>query len=759
MNSIINKIRKIFLTPRNATLGTPTKDANITTYLKKINFSDNLNANLILFFLLGIIVFVFVYGLRNIALAVHDDVGNYINLRVSPFSELIRERIDIAMWRGRFGIPDFFIFSYRYLILNLGSRFVYTLGFYAPIIINACFFSYIIAKRTNRYLWFFLVSMYFSFAQINFQHNLFVTYPLYFHLYFFILLLSAEFFLQHFEKTTRYSLPLSAFFMFIAFTGYEAFPMYFSLFVVFLLCRAFFSDESVKAFFKSLLLLKYHVVACILFLVNYFVQSRLSGIEMQYDGITIDVGSITIRSVLTVLYSFAVDLFPLRDFVRHGFIQSFRISEVGIEYIIMALCFTLVICLVLMKNIQLSGKKVVTICCVSLVAVFVLPFPNSLTVHSHNFINWGYTGFTVSFFGYYWFILMISVLTVYLYGLLKFNKLLLLLIAPILFTASLFTSYSNAHFIKLHEANTIRYEAFSRLFSSSYAENIESGALIYVRGYTGVYHNLDYLTRYARRLTSNTFTFTRTLSDLQYNDNTWVLIYDKSNRFIMIGKTNDGLTADEIFFMPTENITNGGLIGTKSHNASFVTINDELKGMFNQSIIIPIDYINLDGITVKADSLKFEQMIISDSTVFSNDLARFEFLNPNTRVTVETGLSCMLSSGWNHPEPWGIWSTGHSNELAFSLLAEEITKLELVFYLSTILEPVIFDVYVNDFHIDRYSMYPDRQTITFIVSHELLSEVDGFYNINVRFEIVNPKHDIREIGIGLVWFEARSVTQ
>jgi len=236
--------------------------------------------------------------------------------------------------------------------------------------------------------------------------------------------------------------------------------------------------------------------------------------------------------------------------------------------------------------------------------------------------NWGITGFVPSLFSYFWLILIIAVLIIYIYGLLKFKKILLLLIAPLIFMATIFTGISNAHFIKRHEADTIRYEAFSNIFSSDYAANIEDGAHIYMRGYTSLYYQLPPLTLYASALSGNTFHFTTDLESIEDVENRYFLMYDNDSRFVMLGKIDYDLTGNELFILPTEPIANGGFIGEKTPVVSPVSINEDLTSYHDCTINIPLPYIGMDGVLIKANGLIFDQSVITSTHIPSNEITR-----------------------------------------------------------------------------------------------------------------------------------------
>lgn len=746
--------------------------------LKKFYAPKSFPENLLITFLLGIIIFLFVYTLRNITLANYDDVAAFFSFRsVSSWSTLMSDIIPSLPGRGRLSLSGLFLATAAWWVYNSESMIIYTLYFYLPIIFNIFVFAYIVSKRTNKYLGLLMVALYFSMAQVNWRFNLFVSYPLNFHFYFLAFLLSAEFFLRHIERESKYNLHISAFFMFVSFVGYESFLTYFALFPIYILCRNFDSKSlkrTLTMFFRSLPLLKFHALAVFLYLVSYFVQTLVfAPVNVLAAGghITIDAGSLSIQGIANVIYNYATDLFPLRDFIGQSFIHMFHFSHVSIEVVIMALCTTVLCCFILTKNIDISGRKVVGICFMSLVAAFVFPIPHSLTKHHIGLVESGLTGFVPSFFGYYWLLLVIVVLVFYFFRLLRFNKLLLIIIAPLIFMTTIFTGYANAGFIIAHEGNVARYRAFGNLVSSEYFASIEEGAYIYVHGYLGFPWVLGQITQYAESHTGRMVNFVFDSEYLEDAENSYFLMYDTSNRFIMIGRIEDGLTGNELFIMPTETIGNGGFIGIKSPGVSPVTIDGVLMGKYDYSINIPMPYIGMDGILVEADGLQFEQVSITNSRISSNDYFIVQRpLTLDTVIDVETRFHGGLVSGWSVIYDWGVWSIGYTAELNFSILADEIadtSDLELIFNLRAVPSPTYLAVYINDYFAAEYVL-SGWDIVTVPLPYDILAKansIEDLYDINVRFEIANPvspyelgiSTDTRILGIGLERFSVSAV--
>lgn len=122
-------------------------------------------------------------------------------------------------------------------------------------------------------------------------------------------------------------------------------------------------------------------------------------------------------------------------------------------------------------------------------------------------------------------------------------------------------------------------------------------------------------------------------------------------------------------------------------------------------------------------------------------------------LSVTNSFEDTLIRGWSAFESWGVWSDGNHAEINFDVLNNQ-KDLALEIKFDVYPNPINFDVSTNDIMIGSYTFEGggDRN-ITIPISKELLMEENGVYNINVEFDIKNPKApgngDSRQLGIGI----------
>jgi hypothetical protein len=772
---------------------------NIRIKVKEFRNSDKLFENVVYLFFLGIITFIFVYTVRNSAfLSNYDDLVGSARLVTTPFHVVMENLLTFELGAARHGfsiyrrilhVITFLAYNYDY-----GNLTVFNIFFYAPIIANLFLFVYIISKRTNKYLGLLVATIYFPFAQLIVPYQLFLSFPFSFHVYFAFFLLSAELFLRHFEKPRRYHLPLSALFLYMSIIGYELFLMYFALFPAFLLCRSINGKafkQAVVHFFKSLPILKFHFASVLLYLVNYFGNRMLF---FQRGGTfaqtyTVDFGAdiMSLRSMFDTLWVNATDLFPLNVFHRGSFIDHFHISHINPEHIIMAFCTMFLCCVLLSKNIKISGKKVTAICFIALVAGFLFPVPLALSVQ-YNLIISSYRmrGFVAPFFSYYWWILIIAVLMVYIYSIMKFKKVLLLLIAPAVFFTSIFTAYSNSFVIERMERQHNRYSAFHRIVSSYYFAGIEEESLILTQGYNmdSHDHGKRAATPIARRNSGRTVSFINDSERFSDTEHRYFMMYDFNVESILFGKVeniNSGIVGNEALILPALSFSNGTIFGELS-GFSEVYINGRNMGQHYRFFIIPLSDICSDGIFVEATGMHLNQLAVVDTQLS---------LNNQIIQVIQAGVSYgamyghhsgkfydSLYSGWSyiqegstvrHDFPDYVWSDGDSAELRFLVLSDAHLNEDIHFAFTGMgfAESTNFSVYINDKHAGDYSIPGHSSTdgwnysvLSITVPNESVNVIDGIFEMNVRFDIYDfivpidegffP--DPRELGIALTSF-------
>lgn len=178
--------------------------------------------------LLGAAVIViagFFYSQRRVAFMIHDDMYYYMITRNGNIWGKAREAIS----QGRFYfIYTFVLYAIPYLFDSM--FYIKVISFISVVFSTACLF-YLVRKVLGTKIGFLVILMFYSFAQIDMQHNAFVAYLFHHQVTIGILLLAIERLLTYYRDKRKTSiLVASAILYAIPMFIYESFLFYSILF-------------------------------------------------------------------------------------------------------------------------------------------------------------------------------------------------------------------------------------------------------------------------------------------------------------------------------------------------------------------------------------------------------------------------------------------------------------------------------------------------------------------------------------------------
>lgn len=122
-----------------------------------------------------------------------------------------------------------------------------------------------------------------------------------------------------------------------------------------------------------------------------------------------------------------------------------------------------------------------------------------------------------------------------------------------------------------------------------------------------------------------------------------------------------------------------------------------------------------------------------------------------TNLNVSDKFYDILLDGWSNIEDWGVWSDGNNASIGFCILEKHDIEVDMKF--EKIIDPLEFDILVNNRKIGEYSITNNQDSLKFSINKDILEETNNLFNINIEFQIKNPKspneYDNRLLGIGL----------
>lgn len=283
--------------------------------LKKTGFNQE---RFIIFFLLFLVYIITFYPLTKTGFSVGDDIDFYTELGKDNFHQTIK---NTALRQGRF----YFLFMRYIQIFSLSTynTVFFDLLHILPIAFSFILFSKLIQRvfRSDAITLFSAVFMALSFQIAGF-HSCTTAYPFFFTLAFCILLCSFHLFLSFYEKNKKLFLYLSATTMFIASLFYEAFILYYLVFLMIAIWKnnlfAGRTRENIGKTFKELIPF---IVGGTVYLILYFAFQHFY--PPQYDGVNFS-KNFSIWGVFKTAFVMSKLAFPLQNFYDYKNLLIYR---------------------------------------------------------------------------------------------------------------------------------------------------------------------------------------------------------------------------------------------------------------------------------------------------------------------------------------------------------------------------------------------------------------------------------------------------
>jgi len=699
-----------------------------------------------LFLYLGVIftAFVFFLLIKGIVLATHDDIVNYLSIRNMSISSYLKMSFMTSKNIGRiFQTASIFL---CYIAYKPNNIILYKIIFYVYICFSVISLWHLIYNHIDKKISILAVLFFFAFAQIDHQHNLFISYPG-MQIFIGLAILSIERLLAYYKERRISTLLWSSIFLFVSTIMYETFIIYsIILFIisVYYTLRDNKNIKKIKCVIYSLYDLRFHIILMILYLLIY-AFGRLSA-SSSYSGAVVKIDNI--KDPLNVLVKYSLGLFPLNCFLHLpkynilSYVKHIDLLSIT-KAIIVVVIFIAVVC----KARIIRIKNFCLFCSIS---VFGMILPNillSFTPQKINFVkNGGGYGFTTSFYSYFAIIIFLSTVFVFIYQRINFKKTILGILSIGIFFGSIFTDITNKMSADSFSIELNKYKIFDKTVSSEYFKNIENGSVIYAPEFIGIHYNMSALNMVTHIYSPDKiFIFTNNINDLKYDRPTYLLrYYSNSNTIFIAPIDNNNMFSDEMMIISLFSLETKNLI-LEREQSGIVSIGD--YNNFYETNIIPLNNIHDDSVLVHGEKID----------VLRSEIIQLNMISNIKKYNAQNLFDNMLLSGWSFLEPWGVWSNGSTALLGFTVKEKENMLINLKFNLYP--NPTNFSVSINEKQIDSYSISGSKE-LSIKIDKDLLVEVEGVYPVIIKFNIENPampEGDNRMLGIGLTGFYISSV--
>lgn len=584
---------------------------------------EELANNIFVYSTMVIIISMLFQIIWSVIFPVHDDIMAYLYVR----KHLIKEAtIDLAKRQGRFNflftIP---ISCFPYLFDNYS---IFKLISYGTI----CFSTYMLWRLVRNNFGIvnanLVIIIFFAFAQIDDQHNLFVAYAFSHTLPIGILLASIDKCLEYCKNSKEVKIVQSAILLFVAALMYEAF-ICFSVIIFIIVAVKNYKDRKIN-FKKIIYTLRYHIILMGTYLTIYLIWRNF--FPSTYDGALVKIGGI--KDTFNTLITLGIGLFPLNSAMKVlDYIDI--LPSIKYSYIVKAILLMLVMIILLNKTEYINKKKAIVGIVLAIVGIFLPAVPHSITPKYVEWVKNGTYGYLPSFYGYFFIIILCCLLVNIIYQHTKLKRVFMLVISIGVFCVSILTDINNEYYAEKFKEQTYKYITFDSAVSSEYFLNREENASVFIPDYMGIHHSMEYMSLYASIYSSKVTEFKNTKEELDFNKTVYMMKYDKISHMMLMGKIDANLKTDELVISSKDNIENKTLIMYKHSSTSSVEVNGENIGGYGNVAIIPL----ADG--VNSINIKSKAIDISKCAIVTGQLQL------NSKIDINMG------TGFYGQEKWG----------------------------------------------------------------------------------------------------------
>jgi len=694
------------------------------------------NENFILYLGIIFIAFSFFLLIREIALVTHDDIKGYLNIRNMSISSYLKMSFVGSKNIGRIFQPASFFLSY--IVYKPNNIILYKIIFYIYICFSVIPLWYLIYTHIDKKISILAVLFFFTFAQIDHQHNLFISYPG-MQIFIGLAILSIERLLAYYKERRINTLVWSSIFLFVSTIMYEIFILYSIILFIISMYYTLKNIKNIKSVIYSLYDLRFHIILMVLFL-SIYIFGRLTA-SGSYEGSIVKVENI--KNSLKVLLTLSLGLFPLNSFLhlsKYNNILSY-VKYLDLLSISKAIITSFIFITVVCKAKIISFKNFRLICIISVIGMILPNILLAITPKYNNWVNNSTYSYVSSFYSYFAIIVFLSIVSVFIYQKIDFKKTILGILSIVIFLVSVCTDINNKINAVGFSMELNKYKNFDKAVSSEYFKNIENGSVIFVPEFTGIHNVINSLNDVTFIYSPDkTFKFTNEINDLKYNRPTYLLKYSNSSNTIHIAPIyNNNMLSDEMMVISLFPLEKKNLI-LEMEKKGIVSI-DGFSKIYDNNII-PLNNIHNDSLLIRGEKID----------VLRSGIFQLNLISNSKKYSVQNSFDGALLSGWSGIEQWGVWSNGNIALLGFTMKEKENMVINLNFHLYP--NPTIFSISINGKKINSYNI-SGSQELSIHLDNNLLVETNGVFPVVVQFNIENPakpEGDPRMLGIGLFSF-------
>ena len=525
-----------------------------------------------------LVVFAFYYTLVRSGITTHDELNNLLQVRINTFFEKL-------VWGGRWSLTLMNAIP-SYLHALAGNQWVYRLFTIIGLLIACGGFAMMLRELTDRKITWIAILLFFMFAQVEMDHDGLIAFSFGYQFNTVYVFISLALFQRWLYTREQKLLIFSAVLYLLGCMAYEAFVGYG---VLFLILDLFYWKERgrirIRDLFKDLGL---HAALAILYVAQYIIVRRLSG--FQNSDSTVGTG-ITIAEVLKTNWKLAFGLFPL-NYKPMGWRQLAKaclaISGENILRWGLVIFLGYVIWQLVSGSRAIGWKRYLQITAFCAAGLFLPGVPAAVT---NQMIDWlcykGIKSYGMSYYSYFFLAAWFAVTLVFLYHLLKKNRIFLILACALIALVTEMTMIGNQVYARGLKEQQDRYDLLWKLVETDRFKEIEDDAQLYVPDYIGIHYQIGTIAEYANGRTGKQLTCTNEKEAIDYEKPVYFVKADNDKDVVYLCRVTEDGTTDEIYIMALEDFGGMGLLARREEGAAptVLTVNGEGHNFYGQEIV------------------------------------------------------------------------------------------------------------------------------------------------------------------------------
>lgn len=628
------------------------------------------NENTLLVVIISLVILSFFYIQWTAIFTTHDDMYYAMLVRQN---KVTLGALAQASNTGRFYfLYTMYLYAFPYIFNSiLGVKIISALS----ILFSVFCLAYLLYKHIDLRFALVAILLFFAFAQIDNEHNIFTSYVFHHQITIGLILLSICHLISFYKTQQKRYLRFSCIFYTIPVFIYEGFLMYSLLIFAVCIYETFGVQKNkwhIQHILKIFWDLKYHILSSLIFLFFYFFW-RYKNPTYNYSGAIFEYTNLI--SILKVILTYAVSLFPGNSFFHNinnisvGYYLDFGSVMKGI---LAGFCLYQITSYI---NYKITLKTLFALLSLSILGIIIPCIPYGFTTMHVNWVQNGSYGFVPSFFSYFFWIIFLASLYVFCFQKIKFKKLFQLLTILSMLIIVCLTDSNNEYFSDMFHKEFEKNTAFDRIISSNEFLSIPDNSTVYIPDYIGLLASMSITEDYLKTYSDKNIHLVNHQNELSFDVPTYMIRYEANSQSIFWGQIDSDFYTNEIIFYENDSSPKSVILESKGNQ--LIKNNLSTQQLYPQFAGVKLQFSSeqksiLDGKNIKMDSLNIINKIVDTPII-----------NINYR------------GGFYEHESWGCWANQNGIiEIVNKSDTPQTIKIELTYtsaspgnYLINILLP------------------------------------------------------------------------